>query len=307
MEKRRYGNTDMDVSVLGFGGGEIGGLGGPERGSPGATVEQVGKLLGIALDSGLNVIDTAECYNNSEELIGSAVSHRRQEYYLFTKCGHSSGFDLPHWDPKLLELSIDRSLRRLRTDYIDLLHLHTCSEELLRSGEVIEVLQRAKAKGKIRYMGYSGDQDAALYAVKCGAFDSLMTSVNVADQEAVQLTIPEALKRGLGVTAKRPIANAVWKFANQPDNPYLHAYWERMRQLNYDFLEADEQESIGAALRFTLSVPGVHTAIVGTVNPARWAVNAALASRGDLPENQFQSIRSKWEETAVGAGWRGLE
>src|ERR1041385_7917715 len=155
MEKRRLGKTDMDVTVLGYGGAEVG----FQR----AEQETVTRLLNRALDAGLNVIDTAECYGASEELIGNAVAHRRSEYYLLTKCGHASGIDLPDWDPRLLEQSIDRSLKRLQTDSVDVLQLHTCSEEKLRQGEVIEVLKKAQAAGKTRYLGYSGDHQAARY------------------------------------------------------------------------------------------------------------------------------------------------
>jgi len=112
MERRRLGRTGLEVSALGFGGAEIG--------YQDASLDMVERLLGSALDAGLNVIDTAECYAGSEELIGQAVSHRREHFYLFTKCGHASGFELPDWDPKMLEQSIDRSLRRLRTDRVDL-------------------------------------------------------------------------------------------------------------------------------------------------------------------------------------------
>lgn len=178
MLKRKLGQTDMEVSILGFGGAEIG--------YEDSSVSQVERLLGSALDAGLNVIDTAECYKTSEELIGKAVGHRRDEYYLFTKCGHASGFEQPDWDPQMLSQSIDRSLRRLGTDYVDLIHLHSCSEELLRQGDVIDVLKRAKEAGKVRYIGYSGDRSAAMYAVTCGAFDTLQTSVNIADQELYQ-------------------------------------------------------------------------------------------------------------------------
>ncbi|PZE21652.1 aldo/keto reductase [Paenibacillus xerothermodurans] len=296
MERRQYGNTDMQVSVLGFGGSEIG----YEQ----ASLAQVEQLLGSALDAGLNVIDTAECYKTSEELIGKAVSHRRDDYYLFTKCGHASGFDLPDWDPVLLEQSIDRSLRRLNTDYLDVIHLHSCSEEVLRRGEVIEVLQRAKEKGKTRYIGYSGDHQAALYAVRCGAFDSLETSVNIADQEAIDLTLPDAAERGMGVVVKRPIANAAWKTGHKPISEYAHTYWERLQSLDYDFLKADLSESIATALRFTLSVPGVHTAIVGTANPARWVENARLLEAGPLPESVYNSIRERWNAVA-GSDWIG--
>jgi aryl-alcohol dehydrogenase-like predicted oxidoreductase len=290
MEKRPYGKTGMQVSVLGFGGAEIG--------FSSASTEDVDKLLGSALDAGLNVIDTAECYNVSEELIGKTVSHRRDDYYLFTKCGHSSGFDLPDWDPKLLELSIDRSLKRLNTDYIDVIHLHSCSEELLRRGEVVEVLQRAKEQGKTRFIGYSGDHKAAQYAVQSGLFDSLETSINIADQEAIELTIPGAIERGMGVVVKRPIANAAWKTGEKPESAYHQPYWERLQQLNYEFLQADLQESIEVALRFTLSVPGVHTAIVGTANPGRWLENAKLLERGNLPQEAYETIRKRWQEIA---------
>lgn len=296
MEKREYGTTGMQVSILGFGGAEIG--------FEGATPEQADKLLGGALDAGLNVIDTAECYANSEELIGRAVSHRRGDYYLFTKCGHAAGFDQPDWEPAMLEASIDRSLQRLRTDYVDVIHLHSCSEELLRQGDVIDVLKRAKEKGKTRFIGYSGDHLAARYAVECGAFDSLETSVNIADQEAITLTLPEAQRRGMGVVAKRPIANAAWKSGARPASDYSLPYWERLRQLDYDFLRGDVNASIGVALRFTLSVPGVHAAIVGTAKPERWLENAKLLEQGLLSPEQYEAIRTRWQEKA-GTDWFG--
>jgi aryl-alcohol dehydrogenase-like predicted oxidoreductase len=286
----------MQVSVLGFGGSEIG--------YEGASLATVETLLGSALDAGLNVIDTAECYKISEELIGQAVSNRRDDYYLFTKCGHSSGFDLPDWDPKMLQLSIDRSLKRLRTDYVDVIHLHSCSEAILRQGDVIDVLQRARDAGKTRYIGYSGDGKDAYYAVTCGVFDSLQTSLNIADQEAIDLTLPEAHKRGIGVIVKRPIANACWRSGSKPTSTYQHTYWERLQQLRYPFLQEGVEESIAKALRFTLSQPGVCTAIVGTANPARWRQNAAMLEAGALPADEIAAIRSRWSEVADGS-WVG--
>jgi hypothetical protein len=296
LEKRQLGKTDMHVTVLGYGGAEVG--------FQNESAETVGRLLNAALDAGLNTIDTAECYNASEELIGQAVAHRRSEYYLFTKCGHSSGIDLPDWDPRLLEQSIDRSLVRLKTDHVDLLQLHTCSEEKLRQGDVIAAVQKARDAGKTRYIGYSGDSFAAKYAVECGAFDTLQTSVNIADQQSIDLTLPLALERHVGVIAKRPIANACWRSGGRPENGYLHVYWDRLQELGYDFLTGDLNEAVSIALRFTLSVPGVHTAIVGTANPDRWRKNAELARLGALPADQFESIRSRWKETAK-SDWTG--
>ncbi len=285
MEKRAFGKTDMQVSILGFGGAEIG-LEGAEE----ATVAQ---LLGAALDAGLNVIDTAECYGNSEEMIGKTVSQRRDDFYLFTKCGHPHGMESgANWSRDSILESIERSLQRLRTDHLDLVHLHSCSEATLKEGEVIEALQAARAKGHTRYIGYSGDSHAARYAVECGAFDSLQTSINIADQEAIDLTIPLAREKKMGVIAKRPVANVAWKGGHKPANSYHQTYWDRLQTLRYRFLESAQLEkSVATALRFTLSVPGVCTAIVGTTNPRRWEENARLLAAGSLGEKEFQEIR----------------
>jgi aryl-alcohol dehydrogenase-like predicted oxidoreductase len=287
MEKRTLGKTGMDVSVLGFGGAEIG-----YQSVPLATVD---KLLNSALDAGLNIIDTAECYPSGEELVGQAVSVRRDEFFLFTKCGHDADGD--HWNPKKMAEQIDSSLRRLKTDRVDLLQLHSCAEEKLPQGDVIEVVRRAREAGKTRFIGYSGDGHAALHAVESGLFDTLQISVSIADQEGIDLAIPAAHAKGMGVIAKRPIANAAWKYTSKPQ-PYHQPYWERLSSLNYNFLNGDFQNAVSIALRFTLAVPGVHTAIVGTTQPDRWRQNAELLKAGALDPQQFQAIRDRWKSVA---------
>ena len=285
MDQRQFGKTDMQVSVLGFGGAEIG--------FEQAPIEDVKRLLASALDAGLNVIDTAECYLASEELIGEAVSHRRKDFYLFTKCGHPQSPGVGDWRPDSLLSTITRSLTRLNTDRVDLVQLHSCSEEELRKGDVIAALQTARDRGYTRYIGYSGDSRAARYAVVCGAFDTLQTSVSIADQEAIEMTIPLARDAQMGVIAKRPIANAAWKSSEPPVNAYHRPYWERLRKLDYDFLKKDVSVAVSTALRFTLSIPGVHTAIVGTKNPSRWQENAELLKAGPLLESTVEAIRAR--------------
>ena len=155
----------MNVSVLGFGAAEIG--------YEATSAETVADLLNSALDAGLNVIDTGECYRGSEEAIGKAVSHRRNDFYLFTKCGHPHGMESgANWSKKSILESVERSLQRLKTDRLDLVQLHSCSESELRKGEAIDALQTAREKGQTRYIGYSGDSRAAHYAVECDAFDA---------------------------------------------------------------------------------------------------------------------------------------
>jgi len=282
----------MDVSVMGLGGSEIG--------YENASVEIATALLNEALDVGINVIDTAECYHTSEELIGQTIGHRREQFFLFTKCGHPRGAEsAPNWSHDSILESIQRSLQRLKTDWVDVVHLHSCAEAELRKGEAIKALQTAREKGFTRYIGYSGDGHAARYAAECGAFDTLQTSINIADQEAIDQTLPVAREHNLGVIAKRPIANAAWKNGHKPIDSYQHEYWERLRKLNYHFLhELDVQAAVSIALRFTLSVPGVHTAIVGTANPGRFQQNISLLADGPLEPEQFDAIRERWDELA---------
>jgi aryl-alcohol dehydrogenase-like predicted oxidoreductase len=258
METRRFGKTDMQITVLGLRGVQVNRM----------TLTQAEQLIGNALDTaGINVIDTAECYGNSEDLIGRAGAGRRSDYYLFTKCGHAAGEELPNlpdWHPRLVEASIERSLRRLRTDHVDLLQLHNCPIDELRTGDLIRILEKARHAGKTRYIGYCGDNEDARFAIRTGVFDALQTSINIADQQEIDFTLPMAVERNMGVIAKRPLARMACIFDAVKPGACKYQYWERLQKLQYGFLLPRAERSTEIALRFPLSVPGVHTAVVGT-------------------------------------------
>ena len=173
MEKRKFGKTDMEFSVLGFGGAEIGY-------NDNQTQEEVNNLLNSALDAGLNVIDTAAAYKVSEELIGNAVSNRRKDFYLLTKCGALEAFTRFDWSKKGILETIENSLRALKTDYLDIAQLHSCDSEILKRGEAIEGLQRAQEKGYTRYIGYSGDNKDAKTAIETEVCRLSKTSISTA-------------------------------------------------------------------------------------------------------------------------------
>lgn len=299
LERRKFGKTDMSVAVLGFGGAEIG----YEK----TEQETVAKLLNSALDAGLNVVDTAECYLESESQIGAAIAHRRKEYYLFTKCGHADGAD---WSKPGILSSIERSLKRLKTDTVDLVQLHSCAIEELKKGECIEALEQAKKEGKTRYIGYSGDSQAARFAIECGRFDSLQTSINICDQECIELTLPLAQEKDIGVIAKRPIANAVWRYTETPQSGYHLEYWKRLQELKYEFALGEARDKQGPdgpaaiAMRFTAMQPGVDVLIVGTTKPERCKQNADLMRAGPLPKELAESIRARWKQTTK-SDWIG--
>jgi aryl-alcohol dehydrogenase-like predicted oxidoreductase len=296
MQKRKFGKTDMEVSVLGLGGLSIG--------YDGISIEGLKSLLQGAIDAGLNTIDTAECYGNGEELIGKALGNHRKDVYLFSKCGHGEEWK-PCWSKSEIIDSVERSLKRLQTDYLDLIQLHSCEREILEKGEAIEALEECKKSGKARFIGYSGDSYDAEFAIKTDAFDALQTSISIADQQAIDLLLPLAIDREMGVIAKRPIANAVFRFDTIPDHDYYIPYWERLQKLNYHFANGNWDSVADIALRFTTTVPGVHTAIVGTRIPGRWQENATILDKGPLSPGIYHSIRGIWKATAD-KEWVGL-
>ncbi len=287
----------MEFSVLGFGGAEIG-----WNNETGATVEE---LLNSALDAGLNVIDTAAAYKTSEQLIGNSVGKRRKDYYLLTKCGALDAFTREDWTKKGILETIEQSLRNLKTDYLDLAQLHSCSAEILNRGEAIEALLRAQEKGYTRFIGYSGDNADAKMAIEIGVFDSLQTSVSIADQSPIDGNIPLAKEKGLGIIAKRPIANAVWRHKELPPDSYHHEYWNRIQKLKFDFPGKSLEEATANAMRFTMTIPGIETIIVGTTRPNRWQENARFVMEGNLSDEEFEKIRDRWRSVAD-ENWVGM-
>jgi aryl-alcohol dehydrogenase-like predicted oxidoreductase len=291
MERARLGKTELTVSRLGFGGVEI------DR-TPEATQAVVSELLNSAIDAGLNLIDTAAAYGDSERLIGNAIYNRRRDIVLLSKCGALDRFARYDWTKQGILGTIQTSLKSLQTDYLDVAQLHSCGLEILKQGEVIEALIVAKERGYTRFAGYSGDGFDAKYAVEMDFFDTLQTSVSIADQQAIDLTIPLAKERDMGVIAKRPIANAVWRNQEKPADSYHQEYWDRIQKLKYPFLSKGVETAAAQALRFTLSIDGVTAAIVGTTKPGRWRENAKYVAEGKLDEVEFESIRERWKETA---------
>ena len=297
MEYRQLGKTELEVSRLGFGGAEIG--------NEKAMQETVDTLLNSAIDAGLNLVDTAAAYWTSEKMIGEAIGKRRQDIVLISKCGALDGFKRNDWSKDGILDTITNSLRLLQTDYLDVEQLHSCDSEILKRGEVIEALIVAKEKGYIRYAGYSGDGQDALTAIEMDFFDTLQTSISIADQESIELTIPLAKEKDMGIIAKRPIANAVWRHDSKPEEPYHHEYWDRIQALQYDFLKGNMSESVAKALSFTLSADGVTTAIVGTKKPSRWQENADMLEQIDFSEKNYKRIRERWQEISDGKDWKG--
>ena len=306
MQTVDFGKTGYAVSRLGAGLAEIG----SELDFD--DVEQAGNVLNNALDLGINFLDTAACYGISEELIGRTVANRRDEYVLVTKAGHArgDGLDGSDWTYETVRDSVDRSLRRLNTDYVDLVQLHSCGIPDLEKGDIIRALEDARDAGKTRMIGYSGDNEAAHWAVDSGVFATLQTSFNVVEQRAFSSGLLEkCAKNGIGVIVKRPIAGATWGMAKSgmenSRRGYDNTYLKRCRDVQAaGEIPGEPGEPIIAAMGFTLAHPEIHVAIIGTKNPRHMVSNIetlddALAIDGafvDALHERFAGLDDDWRQ-----------
>lgn len=292
MDRRSLGRTGLAVSVLGFGAGSIGG--GELDGS------EAGRLLNGVVDLGINLVDTARGYGLSEERIGRHLAHRRREVVLSTKIGYGIP-GVPDWSGECIRTGVDAALSRLRTDSIDIVHLHSCPVETLRRDEVIEALARAVEAGKVRVAAYSGENDALAHAIDAGTFGIVQTSVNVCDQRGLSLHVSRARSLGLGVIGKRPLANAPWARTEPPPNDdAAAAYFARFRAMK---LDPGDHGWRDRALRFAAFAPGVDSVIAGSRRLEHVAANVESVSRGPLGADESAAIRRAFE--GADDGWLG--
>ena len=188
MERRAFGKSGLSVSCVGFGAGHIGG----------DTMEEaaVERTLHQVLDLGINLIDTARGYGRSEERIGRYLSHRRSEFILSTKIGYGVE-GVADWSPEIIPAGITQALRRLRTDYLDIVHLHSCPTSTLKNSDLLQALAREVSSGRVRVAAYSGENDDLAYAIRTGVFGSVQCSVNLFDQRSIRQHLPDAAAAGL--------------------------------------------------------------------------------------------------------------
>ena len=300
METVELGKTGLRVTRLGFGLAEI-----ERQEDRGTDVSGAGRVLEAALDGGINFLDTAACYASTEELIGRTVGHRREEYVLATKCGHvvDDATGEP-WSAAVIEHSIDRSLRRMKTDRVDIVQLHSPKLEVLEGGEAVEALVRAKEAGKTRFIGFSGDNEQARWAVDSGVFDTLQTSFNLVDQHARHGLFDEARRQGMGIIIKRPLANGVWG-KERRGSGYADQYFQRAQEMaRKGPIPGAPADTILLAIGFVLAHPEIDSVLVGSNNRSHVLSNIELVGDrlpiaseaiGEL-HRRFDDLSQDWEQ-----------
>ena len=261
------------------------------------------------MDLGINFFDTAECYDNSETIVGKVVKDRRQEYILATKCGHLiedyGGDEYANWSKDGIQTSIERSLLRLQTDYVDLIQLHSPLLDILKKGEAIEALEKLKKEGKTRFIGCSGDNDVALWAANCGVFDTIQTSFNLTDQLARKQLFQYTKQHNLGLIAKRPIANAAWGAVSSPSE-YANEYFERAKTLLKLGPVVDSPEDrFVLSIGFVLGHEEIDTAIIGTTNSEHLIENVKIIEK-ELPISNSTILDLHRRFDDEGKNWKQL-
>jgi aryl-alcohol dehydrogenase-like predicted oxidoreductase len=300
---RVLGRTGVEVPVLGYGAME---LRGPSyMGGPAITDEDAGRLLNELLDAGADLIDTSVDYGRSEELIGRYLSSRRDEFFLASKCGCPLSLppgvlpmpDTHDFSTANVRAGVEQSLRRLQTDHLDLVQVHLSPppSELTGTG-TIEALGKLRAEGKVRFIGMSGTLPNLPGHIAMGVFDVFQIPYSALQPEHDEL-ISRAADAGAGVLIRggtaRGTASEDKNWTVQPLSSSGPAAQDRWQAAKLDELLDDGMNRHEFILRFTLSHPGVSSAIVGTSNLEHLRSNVAMASRGPLPEDVYAEARRR--------------
>ena len=298
---RTLGRTQADVTILGYGAMELRG----EPRGPEIDDDTAGRLLNAVLDGGINLIDTSPDYGRSEELIGQHLGHRRDEFFLASKCGclieipADAQPPYPHdYSPANVRADVEQSLRRLRTDRLDLVQVHMSpSVEQLRDNQTVETLQELQKEGKVRFIGMSGILPNLPGQIAMDVFDAFQIPYSAVQRDHEELITAAAatgagtLIRG-GAARGAPSEDKNWRTGplSQPAG---------LGQRNWaasgigDLLAGSGITPMEFVLRFTLSHPYLSTTIVGTASPGHLQSNIAIAEKGPLPADLYAEAKSR--------------
>jgi uncharacterized protein len=257
LETRVLGRTKQKVPILGLGTAPLG---------EGPVGLQEGiKVFGEAMDRGLTYIDTARIYGNAEEILGHLIPKRRDKLFVVSKVSTDNG--------KRAEESLHKSLNMLKTDYLDLVHIHSIGsknlDRVLAKDGVLAYLLKQKAVGKVRFIGISGHNRPGNFVkmLQTDQIDVLMCVINYVDRNIYNFeskVLPEAIKRNVGCIAMKVYVGIKGGFRNH-----------RKGHVGC----VTEPQHMPQALAYALDLKGVHAAVIGPYNLEQAIQNIDLARR----------------------------
>ena len=304
LPRRTLGRTGLQVTTLGFGAlelrGMVAGIGRPLM--PG----QPERILQAVLDAGINYIDVAVDYGEAEEHIGRCIAGRRHDFFLASKCG--CPLDVSRFSPsertrygtplpRLHDYSrqhiidaVNQSLRRMKTDYLDVLQFHfSPAKEVLERTDAIQTLQDLKQAGKIRFLGVSSILPNLIDHIRMGVFDVFQIPYSALQPEH-ETAIAEAARSGAGIVIRGGVARG------EPGAGHgLADVWKVWEQAQLDEL-LEDMSATELMLRFTMTSPDMHTTIVGTLNPTHLQENVTAVMQGPLPAHMYHEVKRRLAE-----------
>jgi aryl-alcohol dehydrogenase-like predicted oxidoreductase len=299
IETRPLGHTGVEVTILGYGAMELRG----QPYGPAFEDETAGQILNAVLDGGINLIDTSIDYGRSEELIGRYISHRRDEYFLASKCGclleppPGATRPFPHdYRAANVRAGVEQSLRRLQTDRLDLVQVHMSpSRDQMEEGGTVEELKSLRDEGKVRFIGMSGILPHLPDHIAMGVFDVFQIPYSAVQREHEDL-ITAAVAAGAGTLIRGGAARgAPAEDKNWQQGPL--GLEEGLGQRRWDTSGVEEllgdMGRLEFVLRFTLSHPALCSTIVGTSNVDHLTSNLAIAEKGPLPDDLYEEAKRR--------------
>ncbi|MBV9322744.1 MAG: aldo/keto reductase [Chloroflexi bacterium] len=297
---RTLGRTGLLVTQLGYGAME---LRGAPRGRP-IDDEQAKRILNAVLDSGINYIDTSIDYGVSEELIGRHLADRRSEYLLASKCGCWAGEAReptadgrqPHvFTRENVVAGVEQSLRRMRTDYLDVVQFHASpSPATLQEEGALDALLGLQRAGKVRFVGMSGTLPNLPDQIAMDVFDVFQIPYSAVQREH-EAAISSAARHGAGTVIRGGTARGALADDKENSAP-LGMSTGQVRDI---WAQADLDDLLDGAsrqefiLRFTFSHPDMHTTIVGTSDVGHLEANLAAARKGALPADVYAEAKRR--------------
>ncbi|OXM85323.1 aldo/keto reductase [Paenibacillus rigui] len=293
MKYRRLGSTNVKVSVIGVGTWQFGGEWGKAF-----TQDEADAILDQAQASGINLIDTAECYGDhtSEALIGNYMARRRREdWVIATKFGHHfHGHQerTQHWSPQEVLDQLDASLKSLQTDYIDVYQFHSGSDEAFDQDELWTLLDKQVQAGKIRHLGTSiGSNDNLHQTAASRKVGSQVIQVvyNRLDRKPEERVFPSCEEQDLGVLARVPLASGYLSGKYKPgavfgDNDVRQRHDREQTIAKLEEVQRIRENEVPQgmdmatwSLAWCLKHPAVTAVIPGCKSPEQVISNAAAA------------------------------
>lgn len=207
LKYNQLGNTDLKISELSFGTWAIGGAWGK------TNDQEALRGLERAIELGVNFFDTADVYGDghSEQLLAKVTSRMKQDIYIATKFGRAGDiYDSDNYSEETVTKYCEDSLRRLNRDYIDLYQIHCPPMEILQAGNVFEVLDKLKEKGKIRYYGVSVETiEEGLFVIDNTKASALQVIFNIFRQKPLNTLFPRAQEKNIGILSRLPLASGL--------------------------------------------------------------------------------------------------